>query len=126
PPSLAPSLSPAPFPSPMPNRPPRNSGRESRNGPKVCHGNAGRLFYRTPLLQTRFQILGLYSPPGTTLERIATCHVECKTETRARPRETRLRQRQQLRIQTLRLLQRRQGLRAGQQHDLHGVRSEKL
>ena len=63
---------------------------------------AGRLFYRAPLFQTGLQILGLRAAAGPALEHSAAGDVERKTEARARPRTAEFRQRQQLRIQTLR------------------------
>src|SRR5438270_13382328 len=46
----------------------RNSSGESDDGATLRRRNAGRLFYRTALLQTRFQILGLYSAARTAVE----------------------------------------------------------
>src|ERR1700730_17807668 len=103
-----------------------NPAGKSPNGP-THRGRAGRrLFYRAALFQTRFQILGVRSPPGSALERGPARNVEREAKARTRPGGIKIRRGQQLRIQTLRLLQWRQSLRTGKQQSLSRVRPEKL
>src|SRR5436190_483480 len=58
------------------NRASRYSSRQSGDGAKICGRDTWRLFYRAPLLQAGFQILGLRAPSWSIVERIAARHAQ--------------------------------------------------
>src|SRR2546423_8440184 len=94
----------------LPNGAPGNSAGPPRHGAGDRSRTAGRLFYRSPLLQTGFQILGLRAPARPALEHGTIGNVERERKTRPRSGAIGFWERQQLRIQTLRPFHRRQGL----------------